>query len=119
VAACLAFLFSFSSLAPLAASSFDNRADMSCCKTKAKCCCRRHSHTNPSNDPAIGAAGCVDCGNATLGSVSPIGPAVIRLTVLTPAIHPAGAVAVATTLPHSRISTHKLQQRPPPHSVLA
>ena len=120
LAACLVFLFSFSSLAPLAASAFpDSSSDMPCCKTKGRCCCRKRPRANPTSGPVVNASSCVDCRGGTLGSVNAMGYAVIRLQVLTPVIRAAGGVDVNTILTRARISDHSLRQRPPPQDLLA
>jgi hypothetical protein len=120
VAACLTLLFSFSSLAPIAAQSFNGAcADMPCCKSKGKCCCRKRLRANPNRGPVIGSAGCVECGGGTIGSVSAMGHAAIRLQLSTPTIRATGGAAVSTVLTPSRISEHSLRQRPPPQSPLA
>ena len=120
VAACLTLLFSLASLAPVAATAFaDPSADMPCCKTKGKCCCRKRLHAKPNSGIVIGAAGCADCAGGTLGSVSAVDHAVIRLQVLTPVIRAARAVALSVLPKQSRISEHNLRQRPPPQFLLA
>ncbi len=116
LAVCLAFLFSFASLAPLAASSF-NDPGTSCCRSKTKCCCGKHSHS--ADGPTISAASCTECDSAILGSVSPIGPAVTQLPAVSTAIRPAGVVALTIAPAQSRLCSHDLQQRPPPPSALA
>ena len=119
-AACLTLCLSFSSLAPIAAGSFNDEssADAPCCK--GKCCRRRPRGPNPNRGPVVAATCCADCGGAVLGSVGTSGRAVFRLRVSTLAIQAgSGRVPVSSILPQSRISANSLCQRPPPSSPLA
>jgi hypothetical protein len=107
-------VFSFSSLAPLAAWSFNqSTAGMRCCKTKAKSCCHKPSGTNP-DGPIAAPANCGDCDGTALGTVSGMSPAAIPLQALTLAIHAAGNVPAGMIAFRSRLSVHSLRQRPPP-----
>lgn len=119
VAACLAVLFSFSSLAPIAARSLNDAADMPCCKTKGKCCCRSHRRSNATGGATIAAAGCLDCGSGTLGGVSASSHIAIRLQVLAPATDVACKVPVGAVVPQPHFPAHSLRQRPPPPHPLA
>jgi hypothetical protein len=115
---CLAFFFSFSYLAPMAARSFDGSGDMPCCRSKGKCCCRSHRGSNANGGPIISAAACLDCGN-TLGGVSATGLKTVQLQILTPAIQVAGHVPGAIFVPQSHVSVYSLRQRPPPSRPIA
>jgi hypothetical protein len=105
---------------PIVAGSFNgSSADMPCCKTKGKCCCRSRRASHANSGSVIAAAACPDCENGALGSVSAAGHKAIQLQVLTPAISVAGNVPIATAFPASRVFACSLRQRPPPPNPLA
>jgi len=115
VAAWLALLLCFASLAPIAAQSFNtSSAGMACCKTKGQCCCRKHPGLRGETTPAITAAGCFNCANMAANGVGSMGYAPNRSQVLTVAIEVNGKVPAAKVIPRARILAHSLLQRPPP-----
>src|ERR1035437_2160092 len=118
VAACLALLLSFASLVPLAAQSLSGPSS-SCCRNRAKCCCRKANAKLPSGS-IISARSCgSDCGHLTLGgnrttgfippASRPVAPPIVLLATVR-----AGQPAHASYLPD-----HALRQRPPPPAPLA
>ena len=118
VAAWLALLLSFASLAPLAAQSLIGLGS-SCCRNRVKCCCRKANATQPQG-PALSGTSCgSDCGQLTMahgnstGFAPPSSLPVARPIVLLAMVR-AGQRARASHLPN-----HALRQRPPPPASLA
>jgi len=109
ISACLAVLFSFASLTPLAAGAY---TPVTRCATKAKCCCRKAHHTD---GPAVSSRLCQsDCGRITLGGSG--------ITVYAqPRTRTSSPVSTSTGLaPATKVFAHLLRpagsrlQRPPP-----
>jgi hypothetical protein len=90
-------------------------ATMACCRTKAKCCCRKSG-----GSPAFSAKTCrTDCGRVAFFVTSAM--AGIPMPVHT--AHPVtGLSGRLTDRSHTRIASltaHSLHQRPPPHLLAA
>lgn len=120
LAACLAVFFSFASLAPLVAQSFNRvSSEMQCCRTKGKCCCHKGPGSAGHDGPAVAAAPCADCGGAAMGSTRPDDSAVVPLQAWVLAVRPHGAIAPSAVTAESRNLEHSLQQRPPPVNPLS
>src|SRR5579871_5440616 len=118
VALCLSLLFSFSTLAGFAAQSFSSAASaMECCPMKGKCCCRKH-HSD--NGPELSAKTCIgNCTQVTLGGIVSSGFTPLQAGAWMPLFDFAGPVSFTEYFASARISSHQLQQRPPPPISLA
>src|SRR3954447_4204456 len=93
VAVWLALLFSFSSLAPLAAQSLNSSpSGMACCRTKGKSCCQKSQAHHSDGKPTVSARNCNnDCGGI------PFGVAAIHAFVLVRAASWVPAIAIVAS----------------------
>lgn len=121
VAACLALLFSFGSLAPLAAQSFSSApAGMACCRTKGKSCCNRNQAHHAPAGPVFAAVSCAsDCCPVSLGGIALAGFGIFRTRVWEAALHAAAVLNGRPIFPASAFAFYDLQQRPPPSTATA
>ena len=118
IAACLALLFSFASLAPLAARSL-TACNSSCCRSRAKCCCGK-ANAKPPVGPALSSKSfCGDCGKVTLGSVRTSGFVQPSSRSLAPPAELLVSERAGESSPAADLSGYALRQRPPPASRLA
>ena len=121
VAACLALLFSFGSLAPLAAQSFSSApAGMACCRTKGKSCCSKNQAHHSTGGPVFSALPCSSGGClVSLGGVAIAGFAMFRVHTWEPATEAAAVRNSRHLFPASALALYNLQQRPPPSIPVA
>lgn len=118
VAACLAVLFSLAWLAPLAARSL-SASNSSCCRNRAKCCCRKANAKRPVGPGLSGKSCGNDCDGLTLGCTGTNGFVQPSYRSLAPAIEFVISVGPGESSPEAHLSDHSLLQRPPPASPLA
>src|SRR4051794_27196486 len=109
LAACLAVLFSFASLTPLAAGAYMPATH---CATKAKCCCHKAHHTD---GPAVSSRLCQsECGRITLGGSGITIYAQPRTRTSSPVIASAGLAPTTKVFAHLLRPAGSRRQRPPP-----
>src|SRR5216684_3450690 len=113
VGVCLALLFTFSSLAPLAAQSLtSSAAGMSCCRSKGKSCCCRKDHNQ---EPAISGRACPnDCGHVTPAGVTVAQYVLLRARTSVPAAEVSSQLQVLISSAQTLLLSPNLRQRPPP-----
>ena len=109
-AVALAILFAFAPLAPLAAQS----GPMACCRKSKGCCPRSHASTSPTVTARSCAPDCCPLAPAVPPAAAPVLP---RTGASSPAIAAVAAIFTSRAVASSRLTSHNLQQRPPPHSA--
>ncbi|MCX6622897.1 MAG: hypothetical protein NTY38_17895 [Acidobacteria bacterium] len=113
-AAVLSLILLLPALLPLAAQPSSSSAmGMACCRTKAKCCCRKAGGAH--GGPAVSAKPCgFDCGRIAPAVGNAMAGAPVAVQTHQPVVILAGHLPDRPLTLRSSLTTHNLRQRPPP-----
>lgn len=115
VAAYTAFLFSFASFAPIAASTFTDSTPTCCHGGK---CCRKNSKSNPATGPILASRSCCDgAGQVALSPSAANGVVRPCSSTLVPPADITDRVTAARSAARTELLDDVRRQRPPPSSL--